>query len=119
MTSGFYKYAQLAKLNTNYAKRMERLSNRIFGNPIRTTNEQDMETVVAKLASEPIDKQDWVRNWYPRHRETHQLVMALRDYGLFRDEHEDFKEEMIRQRALRGKVKRKPGDGGKKAKISG
>lgn len=37
----------------------------------------------------------------------------------FRDEHEDFKEEMLRQRALRGKVKRKPGEGGKKAKISG
>jgi len=119
MTSGFYKYAQLVKRNTDYAKRMERLSNRIFGNPVRTTHPDDLKNVVQYLASEPNDKQDWIRNWYPRHRETHKLAMALREYGLFRDEHEDFKEEMIRQRALRGKVQRKPGEGGKKAKISG
>jgi len=119
MSSGFYNYLKLIKLDTNYAKRMERLSSRIFGNPVRPTQQTSMKGVVDELKAEPIDKKDYVRNWYPRHRETHKLVMALRDYGLFRDEHEDFKEEMIRQRALRGKVKRKPGEGGKKAKISG
>lgn len=29
----------------------------------------------------------------------------LRDYGLYRDEHKDFKEEYERLRALRGKTK--------------
>ncbi len=33
----------------------------------------------------------------------------LRDYGLFRDEHKDFKEEMERLRALRGKTRVRSG----------
>ena len=40
---------------------------------------------------------------------------ALTDFVFFffssRDEHQDFKEEMIRLRALRGKVKPKKGEG--------
>ncbi|CAL8101678.1 unnamed protein product [Orchesella dallaii] len=123
MGTKVYNYLKLVKLDTSYAKKMERLSNRIFGNPLRPiTKKQDMINhtgVVDELKEEPVDKQDRVRNWYPRHRETHKLVMALRDYGLFRDEHEDFREEIKRQKALRGKAERKPGQGGKKAKISG
>lgn len=37
--------------------------------------------------------------------ETDKLMLRLREYGLFRDEHQDFKEEMKRLRELRGKVK--------------
>lgn len=42
-------------------------------------------------------------DYYPRHVETNKLMNHLRDYGLFRDEHQDFKEEMMRIRELRGK----------------
>jgi hypothetical protein len=80
--------------------------------------------VVRTLSREPVHLQEHFTQYYPRHPEMHRLVMALRDYGLyrseddthhsvgvvvliclfnFRDEHQDFKEEMIRLRTLRGK----------------
>ncbi len=52
--------------------------------PILSTDRFCGVQVVNELKAEPVDKKDFVRNWYPRHRETHKLVMALRDYGLFR-----------------------------------
>lgn len=42
-------------------------------------------------------------DYYPRHVETNLLISHLRDYGLFRDEHKDFQDEMRRLRELRGK----------------
>lgn len=45
-----------------------------------------------------------VIKYYPRHPELGALMKLLREYGLYRDEHEDFKEEMVRLRALRGKT---------------
>lgn len=71
--------------------------------------------VVKLLEVEPYHKRDYIINWYPRHNETHLLCRKLRDYGLFRDEHEDFKDEMKRLRYLRGKVPPKKGEG-KRAK---
>lgn len=41
-------------------------------------------------------------------------MIKLRYYGLYRDEHEDFKEEMERMRVLRGKIKNKRPPGGTK-----
>ena len=43
--------------------------------------------------------------YYPAVEETNELMRVLRDYGLFRDEHKDFCEEMQRLRVLRGKAK--------------
>ncbi|XP_052869718.1 small ribosomal subunit protein mS33 [Anopheles bellator] len=109
-----YKYKDLAKLGTTYSRRMNYLSNRIFGEVARPTNSQSMK-VVKMFSEEPIHQRDYVVNWYPRHVETHLLAMKLREYGLFRDEHQDFKEEMKRLRALRGKAPPKKGEG-KRAK---
>lgn len=104
------KYVQLANVATNYAVRMNRLSRRIFGEVVRNTNSKSMKVV--KLFSEnPVYRRPYMVDYYPRHVETHKLMMKLRQYGLFRDEHQDFKEEMIRLRALRGKVKSKKGEG--------
>ena len=98
------KYVDLAKVGTNYANRMNRLSNRIFGEVTRTTNQKSMKVV--KLFSEkPIDKRPEIVKYYPRHIETDLLMKQLRLYGLFRDEHQDFKEEYERLRELRGKKK--------------
>uniref|UniRef100_A0A182LWT1 Small ribosomal subunit protein mS33 n=1 Tax=Anopheles culicifacies TaxID=139723 RepID=A0A182LWT1_9DIPT len=108
------KYKDLTKLTTTYARRMNYLSNRIFGEVARPTNPQSMK-VVKMFSQEPIHQRDYVVNWYPRHVETHLLAMKLREYGLFRDEHQDFKEEMKRLRALRGKAPPKKGEG-KRAK---
>ncbi|KAL6262440.1 hypothetical protein P5V15_007525 [Pogonomyrmex californicus] len=98
------KYVNLANVGTNYAIRMNRLSNRIFGEVVRRTNQKSMKVV--KLFSEkPVNKRPEIVEYYPRYKETEKLMTYLRDYGLFRDEHKDFKEEYQRLRELRGKVK--------------
>lgn len=55
------------------------------------------------FSEEPMYLKDEVINYYPRHIEMGQLMLRLREYGLYRDEHQDFIEEMNRLRALRGK----------------
>ncbi|XP_020291217.1 28S ribosomal protein S33, mitochondrial [Pseudomyrmex gracilis] len=98
------KYVELATVGTNYAMRMNRLSNRIFGEVVRPTNLKSMKVV--KLFSEkPINKRPEIVEYYPRFKETETLMKHLRNYGLYRDEHQDFKEEYDRLRALRGKTK--------------
>lgn len=56
------------------------------------------------LSEEPLYKKENIINYYPRHIETGLLIRQLRNYGLFRDEHQDFIDEMKRLKALRGKV---------------
>lgn len=96
------KYVELAKVGTNYARRMKHLSNRIFGEVSRQTSSQSMK-VVQMYSEKPLYMRDEIVNYYPRHVETGKLMMKLREYGLYRDEHQDFKEEMKRVRLLRGK----------------
>lgn len=56
------------------------------------------------FSEEPLYKKERVINYYPRHVETGLLIKRLREYGLFRDEHQDFIDEMKRLKALRGKL---------------
>lgn len=102
--SKYAKYANLTKLSTDYARRMNRLSKRIFGEVVRPTNSKSMK-VVRLFSAEPINQRKDMYQYYPRHIETGLLMGKLRDYGLYRDEHADFQDEMDRMRALRGKVK--------------
>lgn len=111
--SKYARYADLTKLTTEYARRMNRLSCRIFGEIARPTNSKSMK-VVKLFSEEPVDQRKDIHAYYPRHVETGKLMMKLRYYGLFRDEHADFRDEMTRMRALRGKVK--PERKGKKEK---
>lgn len=100
---------------SNYAKHMAHLSARIFGEVARPTNSKSMKVV--KLYSEkPIDLREEIINWYPPHPQIRLLMWCLREYGLYRDEHQDFKDEMNRLRILRGKGPRKRG-GGKRATL--
>lgn len=101
--SKYAKYADLAKLTTEYSRRMNRLSNRIFTEVTRPTNSKSMK-VVKLFSEEPVHLQKEIHGYYPRHVETGKLMILLRYYGLYRDEHQDFKEEMKRMRALKGKV---------------
>ena len=50
----------------------------------------------------------WI-TYYPAVEEANELMRVLRDYGLYRDEHKDFCEEMQRLRVLRGKAKERYG----------
>lgn len=97
------KYVKIVAANTEYGRRMKHLSNRIFGEVTRPTTSQSMK-VVQMFREEPLYLRDDVINYYPRHIEMGQIMLKLRGYGLFRDEHADFREEMIRLRALRGKA---------------
>lgn len=83
---------------------MNRLSNRIFGEVALTTNDKSMK-VVEMFSERPLHSNDNIIHYYPRHVESAVLMLKLREYGLFRDEHQDFKDEMKRLRELRGKVK--------------
>ncbi|XP_049869316.1 28S ribosomal protein S33, mitochondrial [Pectinophora gossypiella] len=104
MATNYAKYAQLINASTNYARRMKRLSNRIFGEVAIPTNSKSMK-VVSIFSGRPLHSDETIVHYYPRHVETHALTLRLREYGLFRDEHQDFKEEMRRLRELRGKHK--------------
>lgn len=105
------KYIRIIAADTIYGDKMRRLSNRIFGEVVNKSTPVQIHQVVGRFSKKPYHVTDEIVNWYPRHVETTALMKHLRDYGLFRDEHEDFKEEMFRLRTLRGKVKPKKGEG--------
>uniref|UniRef100_A0A8C3HL13 Small ribosomal subunit protein mS33 n=1 Tax=Chrysemys picta bellii TaxID=8478 RepID=A0A8C3HL13_CHRPI len=68
------------------------LSARIFGEIVRPTDNKSMK----------VD---------PPHNTYFTLMKKLRFFGLYRDEHEDFKEEMRWLKKLRSKGKPKKGEG--------
>ncbi|KAL2102864.1 hypothetical protein ACEWY4_002032 [Coilia grayii] len=103
------KWLAMASLS-NYAVRMARLSARIFGEVARPTDSKSMK-VVELFKEPPMAQRKEVYDWYPQHRIYYAMTKKLRYIGLFRDEHEDFKEEMERLRKLRGKGKPKKGEG--------
>ena len=75
--------------------------------------------VIERQMKEPNDlNSGWNPKWYPAHPQIREMMFTLRKYGLYRDEHKDFSEEMKRLRVIRGKVYRKLGSkGGKKARL--
>ncbi|XP_043944422.1 28S ribosomal protein S33, mitochondrial [Protopterus annectens] len=95
---------------SNYALRMARLSARIFGEVARPTDDRSMK-VVKMFSEQPLALRKEVYDWYPPHPTYFALMRKLRFLGLYRDEHEDFKEEMRRLRKLRGKGRPKKGEG--------
>ena len=115
MTSGFYRYANLAKNTTEYARRMNRLSSRIFGEVVPTATSHKSLKAVQLLSELPRYKDPQLVDYYPRFRETYYLMLHLRELGLYRDEHWDFSDEMKRLRRLRGKGPPPKGQG-KRAK---
>lgn len=98
------KYLQLAEAGTTYAKKMNYLQNRIFGEIARPTSLPSAK-VVKKLEGLPPYKDPDVVDYYHRLPESFYFFMHLRNYGLFRDQHADFKDEMKRLRKLRGKIR--------------
>ncbi|XP_078273143.1 small ribosomal subunit protein mS33 [Rhinoraja longicauda] len=95
---------------SNYGRRMIRLSAQIFQEVARPTDERSMK-VVKLFSEQPLALQKDVYDWYPQHNIYYALMQRLRFLGLYRDEHEDFKDEMKRLKKLRGKGKPKKGEG--------
>ncbi|KAA0189522.1 hypothetical protein HAZT_HAZT006631 [Hyalella azteca] len=108
VASGFYNYSRLAKSTSSYGKRMNQLRGQLFTEVIRRTDNNSMETL-KRFAAKPIDLDPGIVHYYDyiRHPETDELIGLLRNYGLFRDEHQDFNEEMERLRELRGKGRKR------------
>ncbi|XP_023325669.1 28S ribosomal protein S33, mitochondrial [Eurytemora carolleeae] len=102
-----FSYARTLQSKSDYALKMNRLSNQIFGEVYRPTSEKSVN-LVEKYSKPPNEEREFYVQYYPAVEETTELMRVLRDYGLYRDEYEDFKEEMERQRALRGKIKVRP-----------
>lgn len=95
---------------SEYALRMSRLSARIFGEVARHTDSKSMK-VVNMFREQPLAKKKETYDWYPNHNTYFALMGTLRFLGLYRDEHQDFKDEQRRLKKLRGKVKPKKGEG--------
>ncbi|XP_033647807.1 28S ribosomal protein S33, mitochondrial-like [Asterias rubens] len=93
-----------------YARRMARLSARIFGDVFRPTTPQSMK-VVQLMSEKPREHRTEVVEYYPPHNEVYKLMKTLRFLGLYRDEHADFSEEMKRVARLKGKAPPKKGEG--------
>ena len=104
MVSKFYGYGRALKSQSKYAQRMKLLSNSIFGEVKRPTSKESMK-VVTHMSKKPYEDRKELVEYYPAYEEIAQLMGKLREYGLFRDEHADFVEEMDRLRKLRGKEK--------------
>lgn len=95
---------------SEYARRMSRLASRIFGEVAKGTAYRN-EKVVNYFSQKPLHKDSRIIDYYPPYQKIDLIFSQLRHHGLYRDEHLDFKEEMIRLRALRGKTKPKKGEG--------
>ncbi|XP_076010108.1 small ribosomal subunit protein mS33 [Genypterus blacodes] len=95
---------------SNYAVRMARLSAQIFREVVSPTDTKSMK-VVQLFKEPPMAQRKEVYDWYPQHKIYYAMTQKLRFMGLFRDEHQDFKEEMRRLKNLRGKGKPKKGEG--------
>ncbi|XP_060234667.1 small ribosomal subunit protein mS33-like [Meriones unguiculatus] len=100
---------------SEYALRMSRLSARIFGEVARPTDSKSMK-VVKLFSEQPLAKRKETYDWYPDHNLYFALIAKLHFFGLYRDEHQDFKEEQRRIKKLRGKGKPKKGEGKRAAK---
>ena len=99
-----YSYARAFQSQSEYARRMKFLSNSIFGEVRRPTSKDSMR-VVWNLQRKPYNLRKEIVEYYPAHNETAELMTKLREFGLYRDEAKDFREEMERLRQARGKDK--------------
>lgn len=106
----FLLAAQEMSSLSEYALRMTRLSARLFGEVARPTDSKSMK-VVKLFSEQPLAKRKETYDWYPNHNTYYALMGTLRFLGLYRDEHQDFKDEQLRLKKLRGKGKPKKGEG--------
>ncbi|TRY63340.1 hypothetical protein TCAL_01851 [Tigriopus californicus] len=102
-TRRFLEYTR--NLHPDYLRRVKFLRDSIFGQVRRPTSKNSLR-VVNMLARRPMQDRPELVRYYPAHDETQKLMTQLRDYGLFRNQHEDFKDEMERLRLLRGKPRK-------------
>lgn len=61
--------------------------------------------VYQRAQERPLDlDRDRNENYYPAHPQLRSLTYILREYGLYRDEHKDFNDEMRARKIAKGKA---------------
>ena len=93
-------------MSTPYRRNMARLSAKIFNNssPL-SVKDETIDKMNSRLLLEPYELDKKFIKYYPPFKEMTLLTRYLRILGLYRDEHLDFKEEIERSQAQRGKMK--------------
>nr|XP_012804512.2 28S ribosomal protein S33, mitochondrial-like [Jaculus jaculus] len=86
---------------SEYALHMSRLSARLFGEVTRPTDSKSMK-VVKLFSEQPLAKRNETYDWYPNHNTYYVLMGTLCFFGLYRDEHQDFKNEQRHLKKLHG-----------------
>ncbi|OQR77264.1 28S ribosomal protein S33 [Tropilaelaps mercedesae] len=94
--------------SSSYAIRMAKLSARVF---VEHPPGKKTRRIHRLLSAKPNDLEKEVVNYYPPHHDWTRLMYHVRAHGLFRDEHQDFRDEIRRLRILRGKMPVIKGEG--------
>ncbi|KAL1787937.1 28S ribosomal protein S33, mitochondrial [Sigmodon hispidus] len=100
---------------SEYALRMSRLSAQIFGEVVRPTDSKSMK-VVNMFSEQPMAKKKEPYDWCSDHNTYFALMGTLHFLGLYRDEHQDFKDEQRCLKKLHGKGKLRKGEGKRASK---
>ncbi|XP_052604830.1 28S ribosomal protein S33, mitochondrial-like, partial [Peromyscus californicus insignis] len=104
------KMNNVVRSDAEYALPMSHLSARIFGEVPRPTASKSMK-VVNMFSEPPLAQKKETYDWYPNHNMDFALMGTLHFLGLYRDEHQDFKDEQSRLKKLHGKWKPTKGEG--------
>lgn len=91
------------KSQSQYNAKMKYLSESIFGEYKVSMDSKPNKKLMYSMKDRPLYERPEIVHYYPAHEQTNWLMDALRDYGLFRNEHKDFLDEMERLRNIRGK----------------
>ncbi|KAF7632585.1 hypothetical protein Mgra_00008032 [Meloidogyne graminicola] len=112
------KPSRIMDFDSEYGKRMMRLSNKIFGEVARPTDEKSMRVVTEIMSNEPWEQQEiYSVQYYPNLPMFHYLTKMLKMHGIYYDEHVVWREVQNEIRLAKGKVVfPKIGEGKQKAK---
>ena len=94
------------KSSSEYNAKMKYLSDSIFVDFKKPIDTKPNKKLYHSLICRPYYDRPELVKYYPAHEEINRLMTKLRDYGLYRDVHKDFVDEMERLRILRGKPRR-------------
>ena len=90
---------------SEYNAKMKYLSASIFGDFKKPHGSYNNHRLMWSMIGRPLYERPEIIQYYPAHEQTAKFFYNLRAYGLFRDEHKDFVEEMEKRRNKRGKYK--------------
>uniref|UniRef100_A0AC35UDP4 28S ribosomal protein S33, mitochondrial n=1 Tax=Rhabditophanes sp. KR3021 TaxID=114890 RepID=A0AC35UDP4_9BILA len=119
MVSRIAQFGRGLNQPTPYGKRVERLSNRIFGE-VTTPTDIKSQKVVRLMAAEPLEQQEQKSiQYYPNLPMFHYLTKMLRFHGLLFDQHVVWRQVQDELKIARGKIVRPVIGQGKRAQLRG